>query len=99
MKAPEHTSAQLRLPAPDAGVVALSEKYLPANSRILDAGTGNGRNALYLVQQGHIVRAIEKDPEQLKEAKALAKAIGKSALYLHFEACDIENPVYAPGTF
>lgn len=103
MKTPERTSAQLRLPAPDAGVVALSEKYLPKNSRVLDAGTGSGRNALYLAQQGHIVRGVEKDPERLKEpkgwAETLVKTIGRDAVYLHFEEQDIENPVYASETF
>jgi len=99
MTTPNRISSQLRLPAPDPSVVALSERYLPQDARVLDAGTGNGRNALYLAQQGHSVTAIEKDPAQLQKACELAQTLGSGALRLRFQEGDIENPLFDSESF
>ncbi|MBI9045935.1 MAG: hypothetical protein JEZ06_15690 [Anaerolineaceae bacterium] len=50
-----------RLKNPDDGAVEFAvtchvlNKYLPANSRILDIGGGPGRYTIWLAQQGHRV--------------------------------------------
>ncbi len=87
---------QLQLPAPDPGVVQLSDKYLKAGSRILDAGSGNGRNALYLARQGHDVLGVEKSPEYVETARNFANVLGSGLLKLSFEEGDIaELPLEA----
>jgi len=45
---------------------------LPIKSTVLDLGTGEGRNAIYLAKQGHIVTAVDFSEEGTKKAKRRA---------------------------
>jgi SAM-dependent methyltransferase len=43
--------------------------------RIVDAGCGGGRNLVYLLRNGFDVWGIDGDPDQIREARALAAAV------------------------
>ena len=64
----EHWLAQLPPPLfgdyPDARLLALLDQLKsPSKLEVLDLGAGTGRNALYLAECGHSVRAIEMTPK------------------------------------
>ncbi|MEE2670151.1 MAG: class I SAM-dependent methyltransferase [Bdellovibrionota bacterium] len=56
----------------------LAENYdfIPAESRILDMGMGEGRNAVFLAQKGHFVTGIDISSVAIKKARSLAKEFG-----------------------
>jgi SAM-dependent methyltransferase len=43
--------------------------------RIVDAGCGSGRNLVYLMRQGFDVWGVDGDPDQIREAQALATSV------------------------
>ncbi len=47
--------------------------YLPAESKVLDMGMGEGRNSVFLAKKGHQVTGIDISSVAVKKAKALAK--------------------------
>lgn len=47
---------------------------LPEGSRILSVADGEGRNSVFLAQQGHEVEALEFAPSAIAKARALAAA-------------------------
>ena len=49
---------------------------LPAASRVLSLGEGEGRNALFLAQQGHALTAVDASHEGLAKVLARAAAAG-----------------------
>lgn len=50
--------------------------YLPANSKILDMGMGEGRNAVFLAQKGHQVTGVDISSVAIKKTHMLAKEFG-----------------------
>lgn len=48
---------------------------LMPGSRVLDAGCGNGRNLVYLLQSGYEVFGVDGDPEAIKTVRHLAKTL------------------------
>jgi putative AdoMet-dependent methyltransferase len=62
------------LAAEDAAILA--ELSLPANSQILEIGTGTGHFAIAAARAGHRVTALDVSPAMLKYAQARAKAQG-----------------------
>lgn len=50
--------------------------YLPPESKVLDMGMGEGRNAVFLAQKGHIVTGIDISSVAVKKARKLAKEFG-----------------------
>ena len=58
--------------APSEDVVACAAR-LPRGSRVLDAGCGEGRNALWLASQGHHVEAVDLS------ARGIAKLLDRAA--------------------
>jgi tellurite methyltransferase len=73
--------------------------YLSPASRILDLGTGNGRNALYLAQLGHNVSAVDIRSEYITEARNYAQSLGSLALGVRFGVADITTTVYPENSF
>lgn len=55
-------------------IVELADS-LPPNSRVLDLGSGDGRNALFLAKAGHIVSAVDIS------SSAIAKLKRRAATY------------------
>lgn len=58
------------------------ESYLPANSTILDAGCGSGRDSLAFKQHGHSVVAFDASSEMCRMASDL---IGQQVLQMRFD--------------
>jgi 2-polyprenyl-3-methyl-5-hydroxy-6-metoxy-1,4-benzoquinol methylase len=50
--------------------------YLKAESRVLDMGMGEGRNAVFLAQKGHKVTGIDISSVAIKKSQKLAKELG-----------------------
>lgn len=61
--------------APNAFLAAESVRLAPA-CRILVPGDGEGRNSVWLAEQGHTVTAVDLSPVGLEKARALAAARG-----------------------
>ncbi len=61
---------------------------LPAQSHILDAGCGSGRDAKYFANIGHNVTAFDASKEMVKIA---SKETQKKVLHLHFQALDFSE--------
>lgn len=47
--------------------------FLPENSNVLDIGMGEGRNAVFLAQKGHLVTGVDISSVAVKKARSLAK--------------------------
>lgn len=50
--------------------------YIPRESKILDMGMGEGRNAVFLAQKGHNVLGIDISGVAVRKAKKLSKELG-----------------------
>jgi cyclopropane fatty-acyl-phospholipid synthase-like methyltransferase len=53
-------------------IVEMLSVDLPRKSTVLDLGTAEGRNAIYLAKQGHIVTAVDFSKEGIKKAERRA---------------------------
>ena len=62
---------------PNAWVVAC-EARLPRNARVLSVGDGEGRNGVWLAEQGHQVTTIDASARGAEKAQALARERGVS---------------------
>lgn len=51
----------------------LLAKELPAKNTVLDLGTGEGRDAIYLAREGHNVTAVDLSPEGIKKLENRAR--------------------------
>ncbi|MGE0191559.1 MAG: methyltransferase domain-containing protein [Planctomycetota bacterium] len=73
--------------APSEDVVACAS-FLPRGARVLDAGCGEGRNALWLASQGHCVDAVDISTRGI--AKLLSRA-GQAGLEVRAWVGDLSN--------
>ncbi|WP_088650979.1 SAM-dependent methyltransferase [Marinibacterium profundimaris] len=64
-----------------AAFLATHAPSLPAASRLLCVADGEGRNSVYLAEQGHDVLAFDASPVGLDKARGLAGARGVSVDY------------------
>jgi len=71
--------------APNAFVAAEAQR-LPPQNRVLVPGDGEGRNGVWLAQQGHEVTAVDCSSVGLDKARALA---AQRAVTLHTELADL----------
>ncbi len=60
---------------PNAFVAQEAHRF-PAGSRLVDLGTGEGRNAVFLAEQGHHVTALDYAEAGLEKARTLARERG-----------------------
>lgn len=67
---------QYGLTLPHTDVVALIEEYQVAPGRLLDLGCGQGRNSLYLAEQGFDVTAYELNPRMLQTIRDIIEKEG-----------------------
>ncbi len=51
---------------------------IPKNARILDAGCGEGRNAIYFIQEGYDYLGIDSDESKILLAQYMANSISTS---------------------
>ena len=59
---------------------------LPAGSKVLALADGEGRNGVFLAEQGHEVHAVEFSPHAIAKSAALAR---QRAVSLHTEEADL----------
>lgn len=69
-----YAESTLIKPAPDPGVRDLAPIFLDVPSKILDIGTGNGRNAIFLASRGHQVIAIDENEKYIHRAMQNSQA-------------------------
>ncbi|PWD87188.1 tellurite resistance methyltransferase TehB [Ignatzschineria cameli] len=67
---------QYGLTLPHTDVVALIEEYQVAPGRLLDLGCGQGRNSLYLAEQGFDVTAYDLNPRMLQTIRDIIEKEG-----------------------
>lgn len=60
------------------------------SGRILCLGEGEGRNAVWLAEQGHVVTAVDSSEIGLKKAQQLAKSRGVTIATIHADLADYE---------
>lgn len=71
--------------APNAFIAAEAQRLAP-RSRVLVPGDGEGRNGVWLAQQGHEVTAVDYSSVGLDKARSLAAQRG---VQLHTELADL----------
>lgn len=73
-------------PKPNAFLVEMTRQRKPG--RALDVGMGQGRNSIFLAQQGWDVTGIDPADEGVRQAKAEADRLG---LKIHVEVTTFEQ--------
>lgn len=59
-----------------AKFLSLNYSYIPAGSRVLDMGMGEGRNAVFLARKGYKVTGVDISSVAVKKARLLAREFG-----------------------
>ena len=77
-----------------AATLRYLEEYLPADSRILDAGCGAGELALKLKETGHRVTGLDVETEEVEKALALGVE-ARQADFLQFEGGPFDAIVFS----
>jgi len=73
---------------------------LEPNSLVLDVGSGNGRNSLYLADLGHQVMALDIAPEYLLDLERQALSLGRIAAQNILPVVgDISEPMFREDMF
>lgn len=80
---------------PNRGLMAL-EPLLPRGSRVLLPGDGEGRNGVWLAQEGHRVLAVDQSAEGLRKAERLAARAG---VQIEVEQADLTDWMPPRDTF
>ena len=80
----------LSLFAPDP-LIEATEPLLGRNSSVLDVGAGYGTNGIYLAMQGHVVHALEINPEYIENGRRIMRGIGGIAISNRFVNEDMRN--------
>ena len=60
--------------------------------RVLDLGSGQGRNAIWLAQRGHTVTAVDVSDVATEQAAELAAAVGVEAEFIAADLAEWEPP-------
>ena len=61
------------------------------NSNILDVGCGEGRNSIFLAEQGHMIDAFDLSEAGIKKAKSITRDRG---LNINFFVCDLGKFIF-----
>jgi 2-polyprenyl-3-methyl-5-hydroxy-6-metoxy-1,4-benzoquinol methylase len=80
---------------PNLFLVSQRERF-PERARVLDVATGEGRNAVWLAQQGCRVTGIDVSPRGLSKARRLAAEHG---VEIEFEQADARNWTWPSNRF
>ncbi len=73
--------------APNAFLTTQAHRLVP-NSEVLVPGDGEGRNGVWLAQQGHQVTAVDNSQVGLNKAQALAQERGVSITTVHADLAE-----------
>jgi len=80
---------------PNLFLVSQAQRFRPGQ-RVLDVATGEGRNAVWLAEQGCDVMGIDISPLGIDKAKRLAAERGVSA---QFQVADLREWYWQPAAF
>ena len=81
--------------SPNLWLVAQSRR-LPRRARVLALGEGEGRNAVWLAQEGHDVHAVDGSGVGLAKARRLAETRG---VHIETTVADLAVHLPAPGAY
>ncbi len=76
--------------------LAKCKSLLPASGRVLAVADGEGRNSVWLAEQGLDVHATDFSPTAVDKARALARERGVS---VKFEIADVHNWAYPQAAY
>jgi 2-polyprenyl-3-methyl-5-hydroxy-6-metoxy-1,4-benzoquinol methylase len=76
--------------------LAKCKPLLPASGRVLAVADGEGRNSVWLAEQGLDVHAIDFSPAAQDKARALARERGVNVI---FELADVHNWAYPEAAY
>src|SRR5712691_8855161 len=76
--------------------LAACRSLLPSSGKALAVADGEGRNGVWLAEQGLDVLSIDFSPSAQEKARALAKARG---VHVAFEQADVHSYVYPDAAF
>jgi 2-polyprenyl-3-methyl-5-hydroxy-6-metoxy-1,4-benzoquinol methylase len=76
--------------------LAKCKPLLPASGRVLAIADGEGRNSIWLAEQGLDVHAIDFSPTAQDKARALARERGVNVV---FELADVHNWAYPEAAY
>ena len=76
--------------------LAKCKPLLPASGRVLAVADGEGRNSVWLAEQGLDVHAIDFSPTAQDKARALARERGVNVI---FELADVHNWSYPEAAY
>ena len=76
--------------------LAKCKPLLPASGRVLAVADGEGRNSVWLAEQGLEVHAIDFSPTAQDKARALARERGVNVM---FELADVHNWAYPEAAY
>lgn len=79
-----------------AKFLAENYDYLKENSLVLDMGMGEGRNAVFLAQKGHLVTGVDISSVAVKKARKLAKEF---KVKIKAVTASMDKYQIKPGTF
>ena len=80
---------------PDESLVSYFERRLVRPGRVLELGCGNGRNAIFLAQQGCEVDAVDFSGEAISWAREHARNAGVSVNFICRSVFDVDIPKHA----
>lgn len=66
--------------------------------RVLDAGCGDGRNLVYLLQRGFHCFGVDNDPRAIERVRRLAARLAPSLPADNFHVADIERQPWPDGS-
>lgn len=72
---------------------------LTPGMRVLDAGCGSGRNLVYLVRRGFEVWGVDRDPELVETAAAMARRLRPDLPDGRFLVQSLQSLSFADGSF
>jgi ubiquinone/menaquinone biosynthesis C-methylase UbiE len=91
IKPPENIGWQDDEPT-EIATESFQEGLIKPGDKVLDVGSGSGRNANWLAQQGVEVTAINNDPKEIEGAQKKAEALGVNVNYLLGSATELHFP-------
>lgn len=80
---------------PDENLVSYFERQLVRAGRVLELGCGNGRNAMFLAQQGCQVDAVDFSQTAIAWAEEQALDVGASVNFICRSIFDVDVPKHA----
>jgi ubiquinone/menaquinone biosynthesis C-methylase UbiE len=73
--------------------------YLPEDAKILDAGSGEGRNLTYCFKNDMDVFGIDENPEAISFLKLIAKKYKTDDLEARFQVMKLDKVLFPDATF